>query len=104
MTIIITVTIFATDSTLSSSHLSPTLTPHLPNSGVLLSKSDNNDAVGLTNTPLSPWGQRVVCLVKNNAMEVFLLAQPAGQTVLMDTEEGKESINDRRHCLAGSAQ
>lgn len=72
-----------------SLHLCPSLTPHLPNCRVLLPQAHNNDAVCLTNAPLSPRGQCVVCLVKNNAMDVFLLAQPAGKTILMDTEKDK---------------
>lgn len=51
---------------------------HLPNSRVLLPNSHNYDAVSLTDAPLGPRGQCVVSLVKNYAMDVFLLAQPAG--------------------------
>lgn len=68
------------------------LTPHLPNGRVLLSQSNDDDAVGLTDAPLCPWRQRVVRLVKNYAVDVFLLAQPAGQPVLMDTEEDRSSL------------
>ena len=68
-------------------------TPHLPDNRVLLPDSHNDDAVGLTDAPLCPRRQCVISLVENYAMEVFLLAQPAGQTVLMDAEEEKESIN-----------
>ena len=68
-------------------------TPHLPDSRVLLPDSHNDDAVCLTDASLCPGRQCVVSLVKNYTMEVFLLAQPAGQTILMDAEEEKESIN-----------
>lgn len=62
-------------------------TPHLPNSRVLLSKAHDDDAVGLADAALCPGGQRVVGLVEDDPMDVLLLAQPAGQTVLMDTED-----------------
>lgn len=68
------------------------LKPHLANNRVLLPQSHNDDAVSLTDAPLCPRGQCVVCLVKNYAMDVFLLAQPAGQTVLMDTEEERSPL------------
>lgn len=69
---------------------------HLSNSRVLLPKSHNNDAVSLTDAPLSPRGQCVVRLIQNDAMDVFLLAQPARKTVLMDTKE-KKSIQQIHH-------
>lgn len=77
--------IFAIDS-------NPPLTPHLPNSRILLSQSHDNNAVSLADASLCPRCQRVVRLVKNYAMEVFLLAQPAGQTVLVDTEEERSPL------------
>lgn len=66
--------------------------PHLPDGGVLLSQSHDNDAVGLTDAPLRPRGQRVVGLVENDAVDVLLLAQPAGQTVLVHTAEEKHKL------------
>lgn len=49
---------------------------HLPDGRVLLSQSDDNDAVRLTDAPLGPWGQSVVRLVENYAMDVLLVAEP----------------------------
>lgn len=63
--------------------------PHLSKSRLLLSKSHDDDAVGLADAALRPRGQCVIGLVQNDAMDVFLLAQPTGQTVLVHTEEEK---------------
>lgn len=77
----------------TTTHFSKVLVkPHLTNNRILLPKSHDNDAVSLTDAPLCPRGQCVVCLVKNYAMDVFLLAQPARQTVLMDTEEERSPL------------
>lgn len=65
--------------------------PHLPNGRVLLSQSHDDDAVGLADAALRPRGQRVVGLVENDPMDVLLLAQPAGQTVLVDAEDNNQS-------------
>lgn len=61
-------------------------TPHLPDGRILLPQPHDDDAVGLTDAALRPRGQRVVCLVEDDPVDVLLLAQPAGQTVLVDTE------------------
>lgn len=58
--------------------------PHLAHGGVLLPQAHDDDAVGLTDAALCPGGEAAVALVQHDAVEVLLLAQPAGQSVLMD--------------------
>lgn len=60
-------------------------TPHLAHGWVLLPEAHDDDAVGLADAALRPGGQRVVGLVEDDPVDVLLLAQPAGQAVLMDT-------------------
>lgn len=60
---------------------------HLPHNRVLFPQSHNDDAVGLTYAALGPWGECGVCLIKDYTMNVLLLTQPAGQTILVDTRE-----------------
>lgn len=71
-------------------------TPHLANSRILLSQSHDDDAVGLADAALRPRGQRVVCLVEDDPVDVLLLAQPAGQAVLVDAEEDSQFTTRRR--------
>lgn len=58
---------------------------------LLVAKSNNEDAVSLADAALGPRGHSVVGLVQNNPIDVLLLGQPAGETVLMDTEEYRET-------------
>lgn len=58
--------------------------PHLAHGRILLPQAHDNDAVGLADAALCPGGEAAVALVQHDAVEVFLLAQPAGQPVLMD--------------------
>lgn len=57
----------------------------LAHSGLLLPQPHNDDAVGLTDAALGPGCEAGVGLVEDYPVDVFLLAEPAGQTVLMDT-------------------
>lgn len=67
---------------------------HLSHSGLLVSQPHNEDAVGLADAALGPGGQGAVSLVQHNPVDVLLLAQPAGQPVLVDAgdRQGKQSI------------
>lgn len=58
---------------------------------LLVAKSNNEDAVSLADAALGPRGHSVVGLVQNNPIDVLLLGQPAGETVLMDTEEYRKT-------------
>lgn len=57
----------------------------LTHSGLLLTQSHNDDAVSLADAALGPRCEARVRLIEDNAMDVFLLPKPAGQTILMDT-------------------
>ena len=59
---------------------------HLSQGRFLVPQANNEDAVSLADTALSPRGHAVVSLVQDNPVDVLLLGQPAGQTVLMDTD------------------
>lgn len=61
---------------------------YLPHRGVLLPKSDDDDAVSLADAALGPGCERAVGLVQDNTMYVLLLAQPTRQPVLVHTVEG----------------
>lgn len=56
----------------------------LTHCGLLLTQSHNDDTVSLTDAALGPRCEAGVRLVEDNAMDVFLLAKPTGQTILMD--------------------
>ena len=56
----------------------------LTHSGLLLTQSHDDDAVGLADAALGPRRERRVRLVEDNTVDVLLLAEPAGQTVLVD--------------------
>lgn len=56
----------------------------LTHSGLLLTKSHNDDAVSLADAALRPGCEARVRLVEDDAMDVFLLPKPAGQTILVD--------------------
>lgn len=64
--------------------------------GFLISQSNNEDAISLTNAALSPWGHAVVRLVKDNPIDVLLLGKPARETILMDTEIRETKTRMRR--------
>lgn len=72
-------------------------TPHLPDGRILLPQSHDDDAVGLADAALRPGGQGVVGLVEDDAVDVLLLAQPAGQSVLVDAEEDRVSSGRADH-------
>lgn len=66
----------------------------LTHSGLLLTQSHHDDAVSLTDAALGPGCEARVGLVEDNAMDVFLLPEPAGETVLVHTlKRGDESVN-----------
>lgn len=52
----------------------------------LVPQADDKDAVRLPDAALSPRGHGVVSLVQDNPIDVLLLGQPAGETVLVDTD------------------
>lgn len=58
--------------------------PNLSHSGLLVPQPHDEDAVGLADAALGPGGQGAVSLVQHNPVDVLLLAQPAGQSVLVD--------------------
>lgn len=60
---------------------------YLSKSGLLLTQPNDDDAVRLADAALGPGGEVGVRLVQDDAMDVLLLAEPAGQTVLMDADE-----------------
>lgn len=64
----------------------------LTHSGLLLTKSHNDDAVSLADAALGPWCEPRVRLIEDDAMDVLLLPEPAGQTVLMDTLKDEVQI------------
>lgn len=68
--------------------------PHLSHRGLLVSQPHDEDAVGLADAALGPGGQGAVSLVQHNPVDVLLLAQPAGQSVLVDAgdRQGKQRI------------
>lgn len=68
--------------------------PHLSHGGLLVSQPHDEDAVGLADAALGPGGQGAVSLVQHNPVDVLLLAQPAGQSVLVDAggRQGKQGI------------
>lgn len=57
----------------------------LTHSGLLLTQSHNDDAVSLTDAALGPRCEARVRLVEDDAMDVFLLPEPAGETILVHT-------------------
>lgn len=59
---------------------------HLSQGRFLVTQADDEDAISLTDAALSPRSHAVVSLVQDNPIDVLLLGQPAGQTVLMDTD------------------
>lgn len=61
--------------------------PYFSEGGLLVPKSHNEDAVSLADAALGPRGHSVVGLVQDNPIYVLLLGQPAGETVLVDTDE-----------------
>lgn len=61
--------------------------PYFSQGGLLVPKPNDEDAVGLADAALGPGGHSVVGLVQDNPIDVLLLGQPAGETVLMDAEE-----------------
>lgn len=61
--------------------------PHLAHGGLLVAQPHNEDAVGLSDAALGPGGQGAVCLVQHDAVDVLLLAQPAGQPVFVETAD-----------------
>lgn len=68
--------------------------PHLSHRGLLVPQPHDEDAVGLADAALGPGGQGAVSLVQHNPVDVLLLAQPAGQSVLVDAgdRQGKQGI------------
>lgn len=60
---------------------------HLTHSGLLLPQAHYEDAVSLADAALGPGSEPRVRLIEDNSMYVFLLAEPAGQPILMDTLE-----------------
>lgn len=63
------------------------LCAHLAHSGLLLPQAHYDDAVSLADAALRPRCEPRVGLIEDNTMDVFLLAEPAGQSVLVDTLE-----------------
>lgn len=63
------------------------LCAHLTHSGLLLPQAHYDDAVSLADAALRPRCKPRVRLIEDNTMDVFLLAEPAGQSVLVDTLE-----------------
>ncbi len=57
----------------------------LTHSRFLLTQAHNDDAVSLADAALGPRREARVRLVEDDAMDIFLLPEPTGQTVLMDT-------------------
>lgn len=57
----------------------------LTHSGFLLTQSHDDNAVSLADAALCPRSEPRVRLVEDNAMDVFLLPEPTGQAILMDT-------------------
>lgn len=72
--------VFVTGHFLSLTHT------YLSQGGLLVPQADDEDAVSLADAALSPWGHAAVSLVQDNSIDVLLLGQPAGQTVLMDAD------------------
>ena len=66
--------------------------PHLSQGGLLVPQPHDEDAVGLSDAALGPGGHGEVRLVQDDPVDVLLLRQPAGQTVLVDAgrEEGRD--------------
>lgn len=52
----------------------------------LVAQADDQDAIRLADAALSPGGHTVVSLIQDNPIDVLLLGQPAGETVLVDTD------------------
>ena len=69
----------------------------LTHSGLLLTKSHNDDAVSLADAALGPGCEARVRLVEDDAMDVFLLPEPAGQTILMDAFRDKAQTSAFEH-------
>lgn len=61
--------------------------PHLAHSRILLTQAHDDDAVSLADAALCPGGQVDITLVQDNAVEVLLLTQPAGQAVLVNAAD-----------------
>lgn len=66
-----------------SSSLAPPAA-HLSQRRLLVSQPHDEDAVGLADAALCPGRHGAVRLVEDDPVDVLLLGQPAGQTVLMD--------------------
>ncbi len=64
----------------------------LSHSGLLLTESHDDDAVSLADAALGPGCEAGVRLVEDDAMDVLLLPEPAGQTVLMDTLKNEVQV------------
>lgn len=64
---------------------------HLAHGGLLLPHAHNDNAVSLADAALGPGCEAGVGLVEHDAMNVFLLPEPAGKTVLVDTSETRDA-------------
>lgn len=64
---------------------SKSISTDLTHSGLLFTQSHNDDAVSLADAALCPRREAGVGLVEDDPVDVFLLAEPAGQSVLVDT-------------------
>lgn len=90
------------DGCISNFSCCPTHThTHLSHRRFLLPQAHDEDTVSLADAALSPWGHAVVGLIQNNPVDVLLLGQPAGQTILVDTggtdeEHGDEAVEWRQ--------
>lgn len=76
------------------SFLSQTHT-YLSQGRFLVPQADDEDAVSLADAALSPWGHAIVSLVQDNPIDVLLLGQPAGETILMDTDGNRKKSGKR---------
>lgn len=72
--------------------LSVTGVPHtdLSQGGFLVPQAHDEDAVSLADAALGPRGHAAIGLVQDDAIDVLLLGQPAGEAVLVDADGNKQ--------------
>lgn len=78
----------------------PPPAPHLSQRRLLVAQAYDEDAVGLADAAHGPRRQGAVGLVEHDAVDVFLLRQPARQAVLLDAA-GMEGSDAARHWVTG---
>lgn len=78
----------------------PPPAPHLSQRRLLVAQAYDEDAVGLADAAHGPRRQGAVGLVEHDAVDVFLLRQPARQAVLLDAA-GMEGSDAARRWVTG---